>query len=446
MKHYIDYSNEFYMDQIFISYKNSQITFSEFYDNICITSRAFTKLNLTNNQLVGILLSNPLDILDIYFSCIQLNKTPVIIPSDITNYQLQEIINSHKINFIISEWLRKKQINETNNCDFFYIQDLSSNYGGCGSISLNSDIENQNNIQSFHLTSGSTGLPKLIPLSFNNFISSVEQWDKELKFSRFDKYIQCLPLNHIAGLSIIMRSQIKGFEVILMNKFDSHQINFEIDNGATFISLIPSMLKKLLDSRSGRPFPRHFRGVIIGGDTSPRAIIQEALDYGVPIYKTYGMTETCSGISGFWVNENKSMLNSVGKAFSHTKINISDSKIAIEGPSVTPLYDNIINTKDFGFLKKKFLFINGRTDDMVIISGENVSLSQIKNILLNHDNIMDVYLVDEKDEHYGTKVTAYIEINNNQLTKNDIVNYCQDYLSKNQCPHDIQIVEKINHD
>ena len=69
-----------------------------------------------------------------------------------------------------------------------------------------------------------------------------------------------------------------------MNKFDSNQINFEIDNGATFISLIPSMLKKILDSRSGKPFPKHFRGVILGGDSSPRAIIEEALNYGVPIY------------------------------------------------------------------------------------------------------------------------------------------------------------------
>jgi len=452
MQHYIEHSNDIYSDKTFISYKNSQITFSEFYYNVCINSRAFTHLNLNKKSIVGILLSNPIDVLDVYFSCIQLNKIPIILPSDITNHQLQEIINVHKIDFIISEWLRKKQISLINNCDFFYIQELSSSYGGCGDTSFESNIKNKNSTQSLHLTSGSTGIPKLIPLSFNNFISSVEQWDEQLKFSDSDKYIQCLPLNHIAGLSIIMRSQIKGFEVILMNKFDSNQINFEIDNGATFISLIPSMLKKLLESRLGRPFPSHFKGVIIGGDNSPRAIIKEAIKYGLPIYKTYGMTETCSGVSGFWVNKNKEKLNSVGRPFSNTKISISDSKIIIKGPSVSSFNNKGLSTSqtfetcDTGFLKKGFLFITGRTDDIIVSSGENVSLSYIKNILLNHEDIIDLYLTHEPDDHYGSKIIVYIELNNNRLNNIDIMNHCKKYLSEKQCPHDIQIVEKINHD
>ena len=452
MSNEIEYSNEVYSDKIFISHKNSQITFSEFYDNICINSRAFISLNLNSKAVIGILLSNPMDILNIYFSCIQLNKIPIIIPMDITNHQLQEIVNIHKIDFIISEWLRKKQISLIQNCNFFYIQDISSSYGGCGNVSFESNIKDKYNIQSLHLTSGSTGTPKLIPLSFNNFIGSIEQWDEQLKFSSTDKYIQCLPLNHIAGLSIIMRSQFKGFEVILMNKFDSNQINFEIDKGATFISLIPSMLKKLLDSRSGRPFPSHFRGVIVGGDNSPRSIIEEAIEYGIPIYKTYGMTETCSGISGFWVNKNKEMLRSVGKSFNQTKITTSNSKIIVTGPSVTPLNcKNIVEnqtfeTSDVGELKKGFLFIYGRTDDIVVSSGENISLSSIKSVLLNHKHIIDIYLTYDKDNHYGVKIIAYIMLNNSEVNEDDIMRYCEQHLSKNKCPHDIQIVEKINHD
>ena len=452
MNHYIEHSNVTFSDKVFISYKNHEITFSEFYDNVSSHSRAITKLNLNNHSIVGIFLSNPIDILNTYFSCIQLNKKPVIFPADITDYQLQKIIDLHKIDFVISEWLRKKQISVINNCDFFYIQEISSSYGGCGSIDFDSNIDNMYKVQSLHLTSGSTGVPKMIPLSFFNFTSSVEQWDEQLQFSDKDKYIQCLPLNHIAGLSIIMRSQIKGFQVTLMNKFDSNQINFEIDNGATFISLIPSMLKKILDSRLSKPFPKHFRGVILGGDSSPRAIIEEALDYGIPIYKTYGMTETCSGISGFWINKNKEMLDSVGRPFSQTKIKISDSKIIVSGPSVSSLIDEPVNkkiytleTSDTGRLQKGFLFIKGRTDDTIIVSGENISLSLIKNILFNHKQVLDLYLTYENDDYYGSKIIVYIELADNKLSSNDIMDYCRKYLSKTQCPHDIQIVEKINH-
>ena len=166
MKHYIEHSNITFSDKVFISYKNNKITFSEFYDNVCAHSRAIINLNLNNQPTVGIFLSNPIDILNTYFSCIQLNKKPVIFPTDITDYQLQKIINEYKIDFIISEWLRKKQISLMNNCDFFYIQEISSSYGGCGSIDFDSNIDNMHKTQSLHLTSGSTGVPKMVPLSF----------------------------------------------------------------------------------------------------------------------------------------------------------------------------------------------------------------------------------------------------------------------------------------
>ena len=182
--------------------------------------------------------------------------------------------------------------------------------------------KNFNDIQSMHLTSGSTGFPKLINLSFQNFISSVEQWHEEIKLFKSDRYIQCLPLNHIAGLSILIRSQLKGFETILMDKFDSKKINSEIDNGANLISLIPSMVRRLLDNRSGRSFPKSLKGIIIGGDNCSENLIKELISYNVPIYKVYGMTESCSGVCGFWVNKYPEMLNSVGKPFKQTKIKI----------------------------------------------------------------------------------------------------------------------------
>ena len=78
MNHYIEYSNKHYPDNIFISYKNTNITFSDFYYNVSIKSRALTNLNLLNHSRLGILLSNPIDTLELYFSCLQLNIKPII--------------------------------------------------------------------------------------------------------------------------------------------------------------------------------------------------------------------------------------------------------------------------------------------------------------------------------------------------------------------------------
>ena len=107
--------------------------------------------------------------------------------------------------------------------------------------------------------------------------------------------------------------------------------------------------------------------------------------------------------------------------------------------------NNTILTNDIGFFKKRFLFIEGRCDDIVISGGENVSLSNIKNLLFQHNNIIDVHLNAEKDDRYGTLITAFVEVSEN-LKSQDIYNYLIEHLSENQCPKDIQIVDQIHHD
>ena len=82
----------------------------------------------------------------------------------------------------------------------------------------------------------------------------------------------------------------------------------------------------------------------------------------------------------------------------------------------------------------------------MISAGENISLSYIKNILLNHPNVIDVYLDYEKDEHSDGEINAYIEVNDSLISNNDIFSYCREFLSEKSCPKEIQIVEKINHD
>lgn len=450
MKHYIDNSLKSFSDRIFLSYKNKKISFEEFYHNVTSKSRALLRLDLSGNNFVGIFLSNPIDILEVYFACIQIDVIPVIFPYDINSKELQVIIKNHKIDFIITEWLQKNQIKNIKDSSFFYIQELSSSFGGCGVTEFNDSIKDTNSIQSMHLTSGSTGTPKLVKLTFNNFINSVLQWDNEINFLDSDRYVQCLPLNHIAGLSIIIRSQIKGFETILMNRFNASKVNFEIDNGATLISLIPSMLKRLIDDRAGKSFPNSLRGIILGGDGCSTRLMKYALKNNLPIYKTYGMTETCSGVTGFWIHQFPNMLDSVGKRFIKNKISILDSRVLISGPSVSTYEfnneQNNLQTSDLGEINSNFLFLNGRCDDIVISGGENISLSKIKNILYKHDEISEVYLDTKHDDNFGTLISAFIEVSNDNLGVKEIKKYLLTFLSKNQCPKIIQIVDKIHHD
>tara|TARA_B100002052_G_scaffold299180_2_gene336057 strand:+ start:12314 stop:13663 length:1350 start_codon:yes stop_codon:yes gene_type:complete len=448
MKQYVNLSSELFSDGIFISYNNQEITFSDFYYNVSSKSRILTNLELLDNTRIGILLTNQIDIIELYFSCIQLKKIPIILPNDTTNEQLKIILDKHKIDFIITEWTRKKQIHDIDKVHFQYIQELSSSYGGCASIEFDDNIDDIKSVQSMHLTSGSTGAPKLISLTYENFKSSILQWQEQINFSKNDSYIQCLPINHIAGLSIYLRSQLIGFRTIVIDRFDSNRINYEIDNGANYISLVPSMVQRLINNRSGRPFPKSFKGMIIGGDSCSQNLLKDLISFNIPAYIVYGMTETCSGVCGFWLNDNIEMSGSVGKPFTQTKINIKNSHVVIEGPSITPLYSNgkktkgIYKTCDIGFFKNKYLFIEGRTDDIIISGGENISKTQIKNILIKNEKIKEVSLEILKDDLIGDKIIAYVVVNNN-LSEKDIINHCLKYLPKNKLPHEIIIVEEF---
>ena len=451
MNHFIENSNSNFNDDIFISYKNQKITFSEFYHNVSSKSRSLSRLNISDNKKIGIYLTNPIDIIEIYFSCIQIDKVPIIFPIDINVQELKQIIVENKIKLVITEWLQKKNISSIDKTSFFHIQELSSSFGGCSPIEFESKIKDLNDIQSLHLTSGSTGIPKLIGLTFNNFINSVSQWNNELCFLKNDKYIQCLPLNHIGGLSIIIRSQMIGFESILVNKFSTSLINDMIDNGATLISLVPSMLKRLINHRQGRAFPSTLRAIVVGGDNCSNQLMRYALNNKLPIFKTYGMTETCSGVSGFWLHKYPEMIDSVGKRFKGNSITIINDHVKISGPTVSPFLENekqesnTVYTKDTGYIDKNFLYLTGRSDDIVISGGENISLSKIKNILLKHESISDVYIETFQDDEFGTLIDIYIELSTLSLNEKDIKNYLLKNLSKNQLPSKIFIVDKIHH-
>tara|TARA_B100000614_G_scaffold40241_1_gene33000 strand:- start:1415 stop:2767 length:1353 start_codon:yes stop_codon:yes gene_type:complete len=445
---YINFSNEYFPDNTFINYNDFKITFSEFYYNVSSKSRILTNLGLIDQKVIGIFLTNQIDILEIYFSCLQLKIIPVILPADITTLELQNLLQKHKIKFLISEWTRKPQIKKISKIQTFYVQEMSASYGGCKNLEFDNIIKDNNTIQSMHLTSGSTGIPKLISLTYNNFKSSIKQWSKEIKFSKNDKYIQCLPLNHIGGLSVIMRSQLIGFETIILDKFSSQKINFIIDQGANYVSLVPSMVRRLLNQRAGRPFPKTFKGIIMGGDAASIVLLNELLKKNVPTYKVYGMTETSSGICGFWINKYPKMINSVGKPFCDTKISIENSLISINGPSVTPYKidgkptSNTIATCDIGYFDKRFLFLKGRIDDMVISGGENISISQINSILLSNKNILDVHIQVIRDDTIGDKIVAYVCLKN-KISKDEIIEYCLEFIPRAKLPHEIEIVENI---
>ncbi len=106
-----------------------------------------------------------------------------------------------------------------------------------------------------------------------------------------------MPLYHVGGLSIPLRAALHGFAVMLMGRFDADAVNRVLrTQRVTLLSLVPTMLVRLLDVAGGAPFPPGLRCALIGGGGCPTDLIARARACGIPAVPTYGMTEAASQI------------------------------------------------------------------------------------------------------------------------------------------------------
>src|SRR5690606_4255140 len=107
----------------------------------------------------------------------------------------------------------------------------------------------------------------------------------------------CLPLNHVGGLSILYRCAWYATTVELHPRFDADAVSRSIDDGASLVSLVPTMLERVLDARRDRPFPPRLRAILLGGARTPEALVSRCRAIGAPVSLTWGMTEAASQVA-----------------------------------------------------------------------------------------------------------------------------------------------------
>ena len=162
------------------------------------------------------------------------------------------------------------------------------------------------------------------------------------------------------------------------------------------------------------------------------------------------MTETCSGISGFWIKEHPSKLSSSGEAFDGVSIYVVNNRITVDCKMNMKGYymeeklkDNILITSDLGALNNGFLYIiNSRDRDVIISGGEKININYVKNILLAHKAIESVSIRTIKDKKWGKSIKADIILTTNELNSNDIKKWCKSKMSNYSIPQKIKIVTK----
>ena len=146
-------------------------------------------------------------------------------------------------------------------------------------------------------TSGSTGAPKGVELSAAALVRSARASLARIGAQPGERWLCCLPVTHIAGIQVLVRSLVSGTDPVVADRADAETV---AACGCAHVSLVPTQLRRLLDidvpTRRGRPAGlARFSSVLLGGAAAPASLLDAARAARIPVVTTYGMTETCGG-------------------------------------------------------------------------------------------------------------------------------------------------------
>lgn len=315
--------------------------------------------------------------------------------------------------------------------------------------------EMDNTIQAVVFTSGTTGNPKGVMLTASNFFWSATASAFRLGTLPHDRWLCCLPLYHVGGLSIIFRCCLYGTTVVLHNGFDVETVNQALDTqDITLISLVPTMLHRLLKSRT--EFPASLRLILLGGAAASAELLAQSAH--LPVAPTYGLSEACSQVATAFPDEAK--VGSVGKPLLFTSVRIvnetGDSlppgeygEVLVAGPTVMrgyygqPPLSGELHTGDIGYLDSEGdLFIVQRRSDLILSGGENIYPSEVEQVLRQHPAVAEVCVVGLDHPEWGQQVAAAMVLKA-PASEQDILTFSRRMLAGYKQPRRILFVESL---
>jgi O-succinylbenzoic acid--CoA ligase len=287
-------------------------------------------------------------------------------------------------------------------------------------------------------TSGTTAAPKRVGLTYGNWLWNALGSAVALGLDADERWLCPMPLAHVGGLSILLRSTIYATTVVLPGRFEVDAVTRELsdpERRITLVSLVPTMLSRLLDA--GLEHPPTLRWALLGGGAIPPALVRRAQAAGIPIAPTYGMTEACSQIATH------------GWPLTGVELRIAaDGEILVRGPIVAPGAlgpDGWLHTGDLGTLDERGrLTVIGRRSDTIVTGGENVAPAEVEAVLLEHRAVADAAVHARPDPEWGERLVASVVLREGaDATVEELRTHCTAWLASFKVPKTVEFTEAL---
>ncbi|MCO5354041.1 MAG: AMP-binding protein [Bryobacteraceae bacterium] len=287
--------------------------------------------------------------------------------------------------------------------------------------------------QAIVFTSGTTGRPKGVVLTFGNHFWSATASAYRLGVLPHDRWLSCLPLYHVGGLAVVFRSCLYGTAMVLHDRFDLARFDRALDTDViTLTSLVPTMFYRLLEHRR-TPWPAALRAVLLGGAATSPALVEAGKARGVPMAVTYGLTEAASQVATATPELVLRKPGSPGAPLMFGRVRVGDDagnsvppgdigEVIVRGPVVMAGYfdepeataqtlrDGELFTGDVGYLDDDGdLWIVQRRRDIIVTGGENVYPAEVEAVLDTLPGVRRSCVVGLPDAEWGQSVAALVE-------------------------------------
>jgi o-succinylbenzoate---CoA ligase len=285
-------------------------------------------------------------------------------------------------------------------------------------------------------TSGTTGEPRPVELTYANHAASAAASADALGVQADDRWLCPLPLHHVGGLNVLVRSAINRTTVVLHERFDAERVKAVLEAGeVTLASMVPTMLVRVREAGLRRS--PGLRAIALGGGPIPPGLLDWAAEADIPVVPVYGMTETCSQV----------VAGSPGRALRGVQLRIaSDGEILIRGAMVAPRAareDGWLHTGDLGRLDEAgLLHVEGRKKELIVTAGENVAPLEVEAALLSHPAVADAGVAGLADEVWGEAITAFVVLSA-PVGADELLAWCRERLDAFKVPKAVRVVDEL---